>query len=680
MQCLDAGVTTLTGTGGVGKTSLALELVESIRDRFDAVWICELAGVSEVAALDDAVADSIGAFRNHDASAVAAVTAALQGRRTLLLLDNVEQIAGGTGRFVTALVDGCPGLTVLVTSREPLRIAAEIVVVIQPLDVEIAAPALFARQAALANPEIDVAEHGDDIAAICRDLDGLPLAVELAAARLGSMSVPEVRSRLDRRFGLLRQETNDARHATLAGVIQWSWDLLAPHERRLFDRLSVFHGGFDVAGAMAVAGGTRETAVDQATVIGVLDSLTDKSMLVQFDTPIGTRWCLLESLRHFGDRQLAERGERSSVRNAHLDRMIEVVSLAGGACYGDDWAGGVAMFRADWDNVRVAIDWAIGIQRPGDVDRLLRDVFVMARWTLDAEPSVWAARAIERGDVTELPVGAPAHLHVAFSHFLAGDHDAALAANLAALDVSATPSDTSWAHHYAAVELLYLGRSREAADMANQALTEPAARPTERAIQQSASVVFKLLAGDIDAEEANATIDAARDLAAMARNPVASGHVAYNRGMVAAMAGRSDEAGAAHSVAMAIARTHHVPNLIGYALTAQVYQPGATGLAAAAEALDWWRDHRDVSNEFVVLEAAGINLVEVGRLDEGGLLLGHLEQESRRIASSEKRRIDAIDTLRRSRRGRAAIERGASMTRSDLLDHARAAVAAAVPH
>jgi predicted ATPase len=672
---LEQRLVTLTGMGGVGKTSLAMAVLGIVSERFDDVWFCELASVFEADSIDEAVADSIGAFWNHDASAVEAVTSALQGRHALLVLDNVEQIVGGAGRFVARLLAACPDLRVLVTSREALRLDGEVVLRVAPLPIDDEALTLFAWRAAAVSPSFSLAEHASAVRDICGAVDGLPLAIELAAARLATLSVNDVRDRLDQRFGLLRGDDRNERHATLAATVQWSYDLLGPDERQLFDRLSVFHGGFDLTGAGAVLESARRGRIEEFDVVRLVDSLTAKSMLTRVEGIGGPRWEILETLRHFGDRQLAERGERSSVRNAHLDHMLSVASLAGAICHSDQWSEGVARFRLEWDNLRSAVDWAIGTQRLRDVDRLLRDMFLMSRWSLETEPSTWALRATERGSVTDTAAGAPAFLHVAFRHFLSGDHERALEANLAALDATGTPSDWSWARQYAAIELLYLGRTAEAAAMADRMLAEPPPRAVERAMQMSAHAVFKLFAGQMDVDTAITAISRSHDVAASTLNPVALGHVSYNLGLAAITGERADDAGAAFGEAMRLGREHGIPNLVGYVLTARVYTPGRDGLAVAADALDYWRTHRDVGNEFVVLEATGINLVELGRLEDAGMVLGNLDQDPRRIASSVDRRNAAMAKILRSRKGKAALLRGATMSRNELLDHARAAVA-----
>ena len=676
VQLLGRGLVTLTGVGGVGKTELARAVAAAERERFGGVWFCELAGVVEAEGLGDAVADSIGAARIDDASAADAVASALHGRRALLVLDNVEQVASAAGRFVAELLDRCDDLSVLATSRHALQIDAERIRVVEPLAIDADAVALFLARARHARRDIEPDSDSDTIRRICRALDGLPLAIELAAARAATMPIDEIAERLEQRFSLLRDDRREPRHSTLAATVQWSYDLLDARERRLFDRLSVFQSGFDLNGAVAVIASTGPTPTAQ--VDALVRSLESKSILHRVPSVAAPRWNMLETVREFGDRQLAERGERSTTRNAHLEHMMSVASLAAAVCRGEQWSEGVRRFRMEWDNLRAALDWAIGTQRSGDVDRLLRDVMFMSRWTLESEPARWADRAIERSNATGMTLGAPAHLLAAFGHFVVGDHDAALAANLLAVESLGTPSDRAWARHYAAIELRYLGRTSEAAAMADDMVDEPPPRQVEKAMQLSAHAVFKLLADEFDVEEAMIEIDRAERWASATGSPVARGHVAYNRGMVAVNAQRGSAAREAFAYAMELGRLHGVPNLIGCALTAQVYAPGAGGLAVAAEALDYWEGHDDLGNEFVVLEATAINLVEQGRLTDGAVVLGHLAADPRRISSSAQRRAAAELLIEGHRKSRAEFARGATLDRREVMAHARQAAQAAL--
>jgi predicted ATPase len=675
-ELLDLRLVTLTGAGGVGKTELARAVAESERGRFGGVWFCELAGVVEAGALADAVADAIGAVRIDDAPAVTAVASALHGRRALLVLDNVEKVSSAAGRFVAQLLVDNDDLTVLVTSRQALQIDEEQVRSIEPLNADTDAYDLFVAQARRAQPDFDPSGDDDAIRRVCRELDGLPLAIELAAALVSTMTIAEIGAGLEHRVGLLRGEGRNSGHSTLAPTVQWSYDLLDATEQTLFDRLSVFQGGFDLNGAVAVISSTRPTP--SAHVDRVVRSVAAKSMVESVDGVAAPRWAMLEPLREFGDQQLAERGERSTVRNAHLEHMMSVASLTGAVCRGGQWNDGVRRFRLERDNLRAAFDWALGTQRSGDVDRILRDVMFMSRWTLEIEPSRWADRAIERSAATGMTLGAPAHLLAAFGHFVVGDHEAALQANLTAIESLGTPSDRAWARHDAAVELLYLDRTADAALMADEMIDEPPSRQVEKAMQLSSHAVFKLLAGRVDADGAMSEIDRAERWAAATGNPVARGHVACNRGMVAVVDQRGGAARDAFAYAMELGRLHGVPNLIGCALTAQVYDPGVRGLTVAADALDYWQGHHDLGNEFVVLEATAINLVEQSRLADGAVVLGHLATDPRRIPSSAVRRAAADAVIGSHRKSRAEFARGATLTRHEVLNHARAATHSAL--
>ena len=663
-------IVTIAGVGGVGKTTLARAVLDDIGDDIEH-WFCELSAVFDGEAVPIAVADAVGAFRNEDDSVISAIASSLRGRTALLVLDNVEQVVSGASLFLSRLLPSCPDLRVLVTSRASLHNERELVWVLEPLDVERAAPTLFAERARSVVPSFDLERHRSAVDSVCRSLDGLPLALELAAARLDTMTVEQIDTRLDQRFRVLRDEGRSSRQATLADTVRWSYDLLEPVERRLFDRLSTFHGGFDADGAAAVMGAEAATVdVDAA-----LHSLADKSMVSRRSANRRTRFEMLETLRHFGDRQLADRGERSTVRNAHLDHMVGVTAAVSARCHGAEWKAGLADLRAEWDNVRSAVNWAIDIQRVGDVDRMLRDIFLMCRWALESEPGSWAARARERAEVTHTAVSAPAALHLAFQSFLAGDHAGALEWNQTALAAAATPSDRNWARHYGAVELLYLGRTGEAAAMADAMVDEPPPRAVEQAMQGSAHAVFKVYAGQIRHEDAIERIQRAEAVALPTGSPVAMGHVTYNRGLVHYVRGDVGEATAAFRSALELAREHDIANLTGYVLTAQVSAPGQPGLAAALEALSYWQDRSDIGNEFVVLESAGINLAELGRIEPAAVILGNLEQDRRRIASSRARRDAAMGEIAVHRKGEQWMDRGAELSRRQLLDYAGEAIA-----
>ena len=214
--------------------------------------------------------------------------------------------------------------------------------------------------------------------------------------------------------------------------------------------------------------------------------------------------------------------------------------------------------------------------------------------------------------------------------------------------------------------------------MADAMVADPPARPVEQAMQSSAHAVFKTYAGQIRDEDALERIHRASALAASTGSPVAMGHVLYNRALVHYVRGDVQNATAAFAEALELAREHDIPNLTGYVLTAQVSAPGQGGLSAALEALSYWRDHRDVGNEFVVLESAGINLAEIGRIEPAAVIMGNLELDRRRIASSKARRDAVMGEIGLNRKGDQWMARGAAMSRQELLTFARDAITTAL--
>ncbi len=259
---------TLTGVGGVGKTRLALELASrSASDFPDGVWVIELAAVGEPTAVPQAVAAVLGIVQQPGLTLAASVAAALEGRSRLLVFDNCEHVLDAAADMIEAILTASATVTVLATSREGLRVADEQLWPVPALDVrsgvDSSAATLFMERAHAVAPGISLAmaDDAEAVVEICRRLDGIPLAIELASSRLQSMTVTELRDRLDDRFRLLvgsRRELE--RHQTLRHAVQWSYDLLYDAEKSLLARCSVFAGGFDLAGACALAGSGDEFA------------------------------------------------------------------------------------------------------------------------------------------------------------------------------------------------------------------------------------------------------------------------------------------------------------------------------------------------------------------------------------------------------------------------------------
>ena len=297
---------TLTGVGGVGKTRLALEVAERSAPSFpDGVWVIELAPVGDPTAVPDAVAAVLGITQQQGMSVASSVASALAGRSRLLVFDNCEHVLDAAADMIEAILAHSATVRIPATSREGLRVADEQPWPVPSLDVlsgvDSAAATLFMQRAAAVAPGISLAgAEAGAVVGICGRLDGIPLAIELAASRMQSMTVTELRDRLDDRFRLLVGSRRGLeRHHTLRHAVAWSYDLLDDTEKTLPARCSVFAGGFDLAAACAVGG-----CGDDLATLDVLDAPVRKSLLVADRSSGRTRFSMLETIRQFAEEQL----------------------------------------------------------------------------------------------------------------------------------------------------------------------------------------------------------------------------------------------------------------------------------------------------------------------------------------------------------------------------------------
>ncbi|MFE5730883.1 BTAD domain-containing putative transcriptional regulator [Streptomyces sp. NPDC056528] len=362
-----ARLVTLLGPGGAGKTRLSQEAAERGAGAWpDGVWIAELAPVTAPEAVPEAVLAAVGAretvLRGAGAEELrtgndplARLVEHCAGRRMLLLLDNCEHVVGAAAELAETLLARCPDLRILATSREPLGVPGEVVRPLGPLPVGVALRLLGERGAA-ARPGFSV--EGDRGAAeeVCRRLDGLPLAIELAAARLRMLSVRQIAERLDDRFRLLTAGARTVlpRQQTLRAVVDWSWDLLEGAERVVLRRLAVFAGGCDLAAAEAVCaeGGAGD-------VLDVLGALVDKSLVVASPGGAGMRYRLLETVAEYARERLVEAGERAGVERRHLTYYRELARCTDPQLRGPGQVAAVARFETEYGNLRTALRRAV---------------------------------------------------------------------------------------------------------------------------------------------------------------------------------------------------------------------------------------------------------------------------------------------------------------------------------
>ena len=305
---------TLAGVGGVGKTRLALEVATQLADEFvDGVWVFELAAVADPAAVPDAVAAVLGITQQPGKSVSESVASALEGRSRLLVFDNCEHVVDSVADLVAAILAASATVKVLATSREGIGVADELLWRVPSLDVGAAVELFVERAQSMVSDTL--ADEATAVEDVCRRLDGIPLAIELAASRMASMTAAEVRDRLDDRFKLLVGSRRGLeRHQTLRHAVAWSYDLLDDAEKTVLERCSVFAGGFDLQSACAVAGSDD---IDEYAILDLLDALVRKSLLVADRSSGRTRFSMLETIRQFAEEQLVAGGEATEVRTAH---------------------------------------------------------------------------------------------------------------------------------------------------------------------------------------------------------------------------------------------------------------------------------------------------------------------------------------------------------------------------
>ncbi|OBA57606.1 transcriptional regulator [Mycobacterium sp. 1100029.7] len=367
---------TLTGTGGVGKTRLSVRVASEIAGDFTGgAWFVDLAPVTNPLVVPVVVARTLGLADQPGRSTMETVTRFVRDRKMLLLLDNCEHLLDASAALVVTLLDAGPDVTILATSREPIGIAGELTWRVPSLSVDGEAVALFVDRARRTRPDFGLTEDNSSmIAEICRRLDGIPLAIELAAARTRTLSLSQIVDSLHHNFRLLAGGARTAvrRQQTLRASIDWSHGMLTEPERMLFRRVAVFMGGFDLDAAHAVG---ADSDVEHFQVIDLLGLLVDKSLVVAEEVQGTMRYRLLETVRQYGLEKLAESGEAETVRTRHRDHYTAAAVNLEGAARGDGtplvpWA------ELEMDNLRAAHAWSCDA---GEFDPALRVVSALQR-------------------------------------------------------------------------------------------------------------------------------------------------------------------------------------------------------------------------------------------------------------------------------------------------------------
>lgn len=440
---------TITGAGGVGKSRLAVEVGRAVAGALPVgspfsggVWYTDLGSVTEADLVASAVSGTMGLREEPGRSPLASLVEHLRGRKLLLILDNCEHLVGAAADLVSNLLKSCPDLHVLATSREVLGAPGEKVLNLVPLYAPFpdrlpsldklagyGAVVLFVDRAQAVAPDFRLdAGNARAVAEICHALDGIPLAIELAAARARVLSPEQIAGRLDDRFRLLRGSSRGAlpRQQTLQALVDWSYDLLSPKEAALWRRLSVFRGGFTLEAAETVcaggeappggapAGAAAAAEVEDFEVLDLLTSLVEKSLVLAGQGEREARYRLFETLRRYGEDKLREAGEEEQYVSRHTEWCLTF--LAGVVATGDvEYAGGEPLDKAEaeYENLRIALARGLERRQSETVLKLADGLWPLWTWRLEAEGHRWLETVLARTDSGPSPERARALTHAA---------------------------------------------------------------------------------------------------------------------------------------------------------------------------------------------------------------------------------------------------------------------------
>lgn len=534
----------LTGPGGVGKTRLALHLVDRVAAGYpDGVWCCDLAAVESDERVVGAVASTLRVEGYAGATMTERIVEVLAAKRALLMLDNCEHLLDGSADLVRAVLAGTAAVAVLVTSREPLGLAGEQRFPLEPLAVpgvaEVDAPAveLFVARARAANPSFSLDDEAlGEICGLCRQVDGLPLAIELIAARAASRTLGEIAAEVAERLGdIPGGRGRPARQRSTNALVGWSYDLLDDGDRRAFERLSVFAGGWTAEGAAAVALPSDASAVDVSgaggsgagAAIDLLTRFVDQSLVSSRARGTTSRYLFLETVRAYGEARLRQRGASDDARDRHARYFVDLVTAADEGLRGPDEPAWVARLDDEVANLRVAHDWMVARNDADGALRLAAGLYCYVYSSGSSEMAGWAQRVA--------------------THFAGSSHPALPAAGATAAIGAWMQGDLAGARHLA-----------QAGIAAGAAHGPAAGRAALSAL------------GDVECFEGRFDLAFAmyRESADQSRgvgDHVCEVYSLAAAAMVLAYAGRDDQARATADEAMAVATAHRTPTPLAWA-------------------------------------------------------------------------------------------------------------------
>ena len=472
-----APLVTLTGVGGIGKTRLSLQVAAEVLPRYpDGAWLCELSSANDDDGLLQVVGTVLGVAigpgdRWHG------IVEALRSKRLLLLLDNCEHLIEAASELAERIVDACPQVTILATSREGLAVDGEQVMPLRPLrvpdddaelDVVVQSDAvrLFVERVRTHQPDYEVGvTDRTGVIELCRRLDGVPLAIELAAARASAMSPGEIASLLDERFRLLTggRRGGVERHQTLRATVDWSYSLLDERDREVFARLGVFAASFtaDSAAELAAVDG-----LERFDVLDALASLVNKSMLVvERGEGNVSRYSMLETLRQFARERLGEDDDPDRWRRRHAEHFSRHAERIGPLLVSPDEIDARRVLMADLDDLRAAVTWAFDREDDDDAElglRIITALVIESSLRVENGICTWALRALPRLDHIAPEHAAAANTALAWMEYHRGDFEAAIARAETVVDAPGAPTGAMGsAYSVLGISLMQTGRGEE---------------------------------------------------------------------------------------------------------------------------------------------------------------------------------------------------------------------------
>jgi predicted ATPase len=515
-----AHLVTVTGVGGVGKTRLAVQVAAELLPTFpDGAWLCELAAAGDADTMAQVVASTLGVAQRAGRSLERSIVEFLRPSHLLLVLDNCEHLLDASGRLAAAILAHCPQVRLLATSREALAVPGEQTWPLRSLDLPAqgsgvgaaaASPSvrLFCERAGSARPGFALSEgNREAVVEICRRLDGMPLAIELAAARVSAMTPAEIAGRLNERFRLLTRGRRTAveRHRTLRATVDWSYSLLSSNEQVVFNRLAVFSGGFTLAAATAV---TTGDGIEDWDVVDAVEGLVAKSMVVaEPGAEEHTRYQLLETLRQYGEERLDTDGETDRWRRRHAEFFAAFAAEVGRGLRGRDELAWREQMMADLDNLRSAVVWGLdaGVEEDQQVAVAIVARLAYEAWTEATGIGRWAEQAVPAVERTTPGYRTPVLGAAAVAAYNRGEHDTSKAYARAAVEEGYPPADPSpcVATVLMATIVMYDGQRDDAARYLETAEQATVGRDDEAYVRswvQNARVTACLFADDEDEE------------------------------------------------------------------------------------------------------------------------------------------------------------------------------------